>query len=110
MRKEIKEILILVWDNEDIPHEWKEGIICPLCKEGDQKECGIYRGTSVLNAAYKIFFKFMLSDISVCGKKSLGHINLDSAKESNIDQISTPGQIFKNVELYLFRIYSNTGQ
>jgi hypothetical protein len=38
----LQEFLGLIWTNENMPDEWKTGIICPLHKKGDPMQCANY--------------------------------------------------------------------
>jgi hypothetical protein len=43
-----------VWKTGSVPKEWKEGIIIPLPKKGDLKECSNWRGITLLSVPGKI--------------------------------------------------------
>lgn len=63
--KGIRDFLFKVcqktWQEKQMPGSWKEAIIIPLNKKGDKTDCSNYRGISLLNTAYKVFSKVLLS-------------------------------------------------
>jgi hypothetical protein len=36
---EIHKLIISIWNNEELPEEWKESIIVPIYKKGDKTDC-----------------------------------------------------------------------
>ena len=40
-----------------IPNEWRNAVITPISKKGDRREPHNYRGISILDTFYKIYFK-----------------------------------------------------
>jgi hypothetical protein len=55
LKKRLYNLICKIWNNEKIPIEWSKGIICPILKKSDPKNCGNYRGITLLNISYKIF-------------------------------------------------------
>jgi sorting nexin-29 len=43
----------LVWNKEELPHQWKESIVIHIHKKGDKTECSNYWGISLLPTSYK---------------------------------------------------------
>ena len=59
---EIHKLITSIW-KEELPEEWKESIIVPIHKKGDQTDCNNYRGITILRNTCKI-----LSNILTQGK------------------------------------------
>jgi hypothetical protein len=49
---------------EELPEEWKESIIVPIYKKGDETECNNYRGISLLSTTYTILSNILLSRLT----------------------------------------------
>jgi hypothetical protein len=51
----------LIWDKEELPHQWKEPVMVPIERKGDKTDCSNYRGISSLSASYKILSNILLA-------------------------------------------------
>ena len=60
IRCEIHKLIISIWNKEELPDEWKESIIVPICKKGDKTDCNNYRGISLLPTTYKVLSNILL--------------------------------------------------
>jgi hypothetical protein len=45
-----------IWNEENLPDQWKMSIIVQVNKQGDKTEGGNYRGISLLSTTFRIFF------------------------------------------------------
>lgn len=85
-----------IWDEEQLPIMWKEAIIVPLHKKGDQLECDNYRGISLLNSAYKIFARILLKRLTPYVEECVGDYQCGFRRgKSTIEQLSIIGQIIE---------------
>jgi hypothetical protein len=44
---EIHRLICSIWNKEELPQQWKESIIIPIHKQGDETDCNNYRGISL---------------------------------------------------------------
>jgi hypothetical protein len=61
LHSEIHKLIKLIWNKEELPHQWKESVVIPFHKKGDKTECGNYRSISLLPTSYKILSNILLS-------------------------------------------------
>jgi hypothetical protein len=61
LHSEIHKLTKLIWNKEELSHQWKEPIIVPIHKKGDRTKCSNYRGISLLPTSYKILSNILLS-------------------------------------------------
>jgi hypothetical protein len=60
LHSEILKLMKLIWNKEELPHQWKESIVVPIHKKGDKTNCSSYRGVSLLSTSYKILSNNLL--------------------------------------------------
>ena len=58
------KLSLQIWETEDIPKDWKDAIIVPVFKKGRRKDCGNYRGISLLSIAEKILARILLNRLN----------------------------------------------
>jgi hypothetical protein len=58
LRSVIHKLICYMSNKEELPQQWKESIIIPIYRKGDNTDCSNYRGISLLSTAYKILSAF----------------------------------------------------
>jgi hypothetical protein len=61
---QIHKLICSMWNKEELPQQWKESIIIPTHKKGDETDCNNYRGISLLSSAYKILSNILLARLT----------------------------------------------
>jgi hypothetical protein len=61
---QISKILDLVWIRENVPSDWRKGLIIKLAKKGDLTCCGNWRGITLIPNITKIMGKIFIKRIS----------------------------------------------
>lgn len=55
IKNRLFELVLQIWETENIPQEWKDANLCKLYKgKGRMSDCGSYRGIALLSAAGKV--------------------------------------------------------
>jgi hypothetical protein len=62
----------LIWNKEELLHQWKESIVLPIHKKGDKTDCSNYRGISLLSTSYKILSNILLAWLTPYADEIIG--------------------------------------
>jgi hypothetical protein len=64
LHSEIHKLIKLIWNKQELPHQWKEPIVVPIHKKGDKTDCNSNQGISLLSTSYKILSNIHLSRLT----------------------------------------------
>ena len=97
----------MIWNNEKLPQQWNEGIICPVYKKDDRLYCNNYRSVTLLNIAYKIFAILLNRRLMENIENKLEDNQMGfRSNRSTIDNIFIIRQIFEKSHEYNTDLYS----
>ena len=97
----LHRMIVRIWEVEQLPEEWKEGVISPIYKKGDKLDCDNYRAITILNAAYKVFSQILFSRLSPITEEFVGSYQAGFMMgRSTTDQIFTVRQILQKCREY----------
>lgn len=54
-----------IWEEGNMPEDWKKSILVPLYKRGDKEKMENYRGISLLCSAYKVHAELLRRKLEV---------------------------------------------
>ncbi|MCG8432081.1 MAG: reverse transcriptase family protein, partial [Candidatus Omnitrophica bacterium] len=60
MISKLHQLIIRIWEREEVPEDWTRSLICPIYKKGDKSLCSNYRGISLLSVPGKVFGHILL--------------------------------------------------
>uniref|UniRef100_A0AAG5DNL5 Reverse transcriptase domain-containing protein n=1 Tax=Anopheles atroparvus TaxID=41427 RepID=A0AAG5DNL5_ANOAO len=90
------QLIVKIWEQEELPDEWKMGVIHPVYKNGDRLDCANFRAITVLNAAYKILSRILYCRLSPLASDFVGSYQAGFVGgKSTTDQIFTLRQILQ---------------
>jgi hypothetical protein len=72
LQSEIYKLINSIWSKEELPDQWKESIIVPICKKSDQTDCSNYQGISLISTSYKMLSNVLLSRLSTHIEEIIG--------------------------------------
>jgi hypothetical protein len=61
--EKIQQLCNRIWETGEVPRDWKDGIIIPLPKKGDLKDCNNWRGITLLSVPGKVMASILLNRI-----------------------------------------------
>ena len=107
MKLRIYNLILKIWNNEQIPEEWTEGIICPIFKKGDRRLCNNYRPITLLNVVYKIFAILLHNRICTVVEHKIGEYQMGfRPNRSTIDNIFIIHQIYEKCHEYNIELHN----
>jgi len=59
--KGMTQLFNTIWHTEDVPKEWRQGVIVPLPKKGCLSDCNNWRGITLLSVPSKVFCSVLLN-------------------------------------------------
>ncbi|XP_062706099.1 uncharacterized protein LOC134287678 [Aedes albopictus] len=97
----LHRLIVRIWETEQLPEEWKEGVICPIHKKGDYLECENFRAIIILNAAYKVLSHIIFRHLSPKMNEFVGSYQAGFIDgRLTMDQIFTVRQILQKCREY----------
>jgi len=86
----LHRILTFAWEKEEIPDDWKRGLLVKLTKKGDLSRCGNWRGIMLLSIPSKVLTRVILNRMRVAVDEALRDEQAGFRKDcSCTDQIAT---------------------
>jgi hypothetical protein len=58
---ETHKLIKLIWNKEELLHQWNESVVVPIHNKGNKTDCSNYQGISVLSNSYKRFSNILLA-------------------------------------------------
>jgi len=70
--KTIHKSIISIWNEKELPDEWKESIIVPIYKKGVKRYCNNDRGKSIFPTMYKLLSNILPSRLAPYEEEIIG--------------------------------------
>ena len=62
----LEQLFLVIWHEETVAKQWREGHIVNLFKKGDREDPGNYRGITLLSVVGKVFCKILNNQLVQC--------------------------------------------
>ena len=62
----IEQLFSVIWQEEIVPRQWREGLIVNIFKKGDREDPANYRGITLLSVVGKVFCKILNNTLEQC--------------------------------------------
>ena len=101
LARALHSVITKIWEEEKLPEEWMDGVVCPIYKKGDKLDCCNYRGITLINAAYKILSQILCRRLSPLAKSFVGPYQAGfTGARATTDQIFSLRQILEKCREY----------
>lgn len=101
LQERVYMLLRRIWEEENMPQEWRTGQVVTIHKKGDQHMCRNYRGITLLNVVYKILSTLVQRRLADATRDIIGNYQLGFRQgKSTIDAIHTVKQIMEKAYEY----------
>ncbi|XP_076059549.1 uncharacterized protein LOC143036186 [Oratosquilla oratoria] len=61
LKMRLHSLILKAWEEKQAPSDWKDALLITIFKKGDRRECGNYRGISLLSIAGKVLARILLN-------------------------------------------------
>jgi len=75
LKHKLYKLILKIWDNEHLPTQWNEGIVCPIYKKREGLKSNNCRPITLLNIAYKILAMLLNNILYYIDKKKIGRMS-----------------------------------
>ena len=58
----LEQLFSVIWQEEIVPRQWREGLNVNIFKKGDREDPANYRGITLLSVVRKVFCKILIRD------------------------------------------------
>jgi len=107
LKTRIHKLIMKIRDDETLPTEWTEGIICPIYKKGDRMICSNYRPITLLNVVYKILSILINNRLTKMVESKSGDCQMGfRPNRSTIDNICIVRQIIEKYHEFIIELPS----
>ena len=102
MEQKIYNLIRKIWEDEQMPMDWEEGIIYPIYSiQKVRSVCSNYRGITLLNVTYKIFTSLLYDRLQKIAERKIGDYQVRfRTNRSTVDHIHTSRQIMEKSHEY----------
>ena len=62
----LEQLFSVIWQEEIVPRQWREGLIVNIFKKGDREDPANYRGITLLSVVGNVFCKIFNNRLVQC--------------------------------------------